>query len=409
MKYRLAFLLYALVVLALTPVVHAQGDGVVDGQLVNGTSPKIVAANVDLDVVGLGGGMRILKSLTTDAAGRFRVDGLPTDSPVLIRANYKSVNYNERVNFDSSGRAKLELTVFEPTDSTKNIALEGFRLAMELTGDQLRSLEECSFNNRTSPPKSFMSQEGSFRFSKIPGIATPPRVDVAGPGAVMPLAQNPLESADGSYYYSLYPLRPGVTKFEIEQAFHYQEHKFVLRKKFFYDIDSFQIGVVPADLNLSGDGLQKVQEDTQRNFAVYSGGPVKAGTEAVWTFSGGTPVVEQQPTPATGETKIRPMPTSVGQNALVIGPLVLMGFISILWFAFNQLKSSPAQSGDSHIREIRDRQNRLVDFLARLDGRYEEKSIDRREYLAQREQAKRQLRQIAALLGKSGPEKHSKA
>ncbi len=91
---RTATLLYTLAILALIPAVHAQGNGAVDGRLVNGTDPKIVAANVDLDVVGLGGGMRILKSLTTDAAGRFQVDGLPTDSPVLIRANYKSVNYN---------------------------------------------------------------------------------------------------------------------------------------------------------------------------------------------------------------------------------------------------------------------------------------------------------------------------
>ena len=77
--------------------------------LVNGTDPSITPAKVDLDVIGLGGGMEVLKSSVTDSAGKFRIDGLPTDQPIMIRASYKSANYNAMVNFDSTGKGQVEI------------------------------------------------------------------------------------------------------------------------------------------------------------------------------------------------------------------------------------------------------------------------------------------------------------
>lgn len=58
-----------------------------EGKLVNGTDPSVTPSEVDIDVIGLGGGMSVLKSTVSDSAGKFRVDGLPTDQPIMIRAN----------------------------------------------------------------------------------------------------------------------------------------------------------------------------------------------------------------------------------------------------------------------------------------------------------------------------------
>jgi hypothetical protein len=353
----------------------------------------------------LAGGMSIIKSSTSDQTGKFRIDGLPTDQPLMIRANYKMVNYHGRVAFDPSGKASVEIKIFEPTTSMEGIRFEGVRMAFHMNADQLRILELSSFNNETKPPKSFMSQEGNFRFSKVPGIQEMPRLQVTGPGSSMPLSQSPLESPDGTSYYSLYPLRPGITSFEIDQTFPYQDRKFFYRKKFYYDLAAFQIGVIPQDLTISGEGLNKIQADAQKNFAVYSGGPIKAGTEVVWTISGGTPILE--PTmPAEGsESKIKPMPTYVGQNALILGPLLLACLIAVLWYADHYLADAPPQYQASQIQGLKKRQHQLVDFLAKLENGYENQALDRRQYLAQREPAKRQLRRIVALLGKSGSEK----
>ncbi len=352
-----------------------QGQGVIEGRLVNATAAAKTAAGVEIDIVGLGGGMSVLKSSATDASGRFRVDGLPTDSPLMVRANYKSVNYHGRVNFDASGKSLVEVEVFEPTTSAKGITLQGLQMAFQLTGDQLRCLESYSFKNETKPPQTYMNMDGNFRFAKAPGLLEPPRLDVTAPGSSMPLTQSPLESPDGLSYYSLYPIRPGVTAFQVEQVLPYKDKSYTLRKKFYNDVESFQFGVIPQDVTVAGEGLVKVQTDAQRNFAVYSGGPVKAGTEVAWTFSGGTPVATAPETEAvSAQPRIQPMGNRVSQNALVIGPLILLGFIVVLWYAFNRIPQSAPGAQDPRLRELRARRDQLLDYLAGLDKRFEDEN-----------------------------------
>ncbi len=389
---------FALLLLSV-PWSNAQGNGVVEGKLINGTDPSIVARGVDLDIVGLGGGMRILKSVTTDLAGKFRAEGLPTDIPVLIRANYKSVNYNERVNFDAAGKAAVAITVYETTTSMAGIRTQDVRLGIQLNGDQLGVLENWSFNNGSKPPRTYMNMEGDFRFSKAAGILEPPKLSAQGPGAPMPLRESALESPDGQTYYNLFGMRPGVTTFEVDESLPYKDKNYTFRKKFYYDVDSYQIAVIPSDMNISGEGLTKVQTDAQRNFSLYTGGPVKAGTEVVWTISGGTPVPEAA-ADASGESKVKPMPTDVGRSALIVGPLLLIGFIVVLWLAVNTLPQAGSAGQDSRIKELRARRDQLLNFLATLDHQAENQALDQRDYRTRRELGRRQLRRIALLLKK---------
>jgi hypothetical protein len=383
------------------PTAQAQGRGSIEGKLVNKTDAAIVCAGVNLDVVGLGGGMSVVKSSKSDASGRFRVDGLPTDEPLMVRADYKSVNYHARVTFNSEGKGDVTVEVYEPTASRKDVALEGVRIAFQLSGGRLRSLESYSFNNRTRPPRTYVDPEGSFRFSKAPGILEVPQVSLTAPGSSMPLKEAPLESADGGNYYLLYPLRPGVSTFEVEQVLPYQEATYVYRKKFYEDLASLQIGVIPHDMNLAGDGLVRVQTDTQRNFTIYAGGPVKAGTELVWAFTGGTPVPESRATEAAAEeSRIQPMANAVGRNALIIGPPLLMGFLAVLWYAFGRLEPAAAGDQDPRLKALRARRDQLLNYMADLDHRLEIESMDQRDHARMREQAKRQLRRVAMLLGK---------
>ncbi len=379
---------------------RAQGSGIVEGRLINKTNPSILPAGVDLDVVGLGGGMSILKSAKTDKAGRFKINGLPTDTPMLIQASYRDVNYHGQVRFDASGKAEVEIAVYETTTSMAGIRLDSARYAFQRSGDGLRSMELYSFNNETSPPRSYMNTGGNFRFDKAPGIAEPPKMNVTGPGSAMPLIESPLESQDGQYYYSLYPLRPGITTFEIDQQLPYTGGTYTFKKKFYYDVDSFEIGVIPQDMTVTGAGLVKLQTDPKRNFSVYQGGPVKAGTEVVWTFAGGTPVVEPSPTESRGETSVTHMPDTIARNALILGPLVLIGFVAVLWYAVNRIPEESAQARDSRIKELKMRRDQLLNYLAALDSQYENQALERRQYVRQREQGKRQLRRISLLLKK---------
>jgi hypothetical protein len=381
----------------------AQGKGIVNGRVVNGTDPSLIPAKVDVDAVALGGGMSVLKSATTDSSGGFRLEGLPVDQPIMIQTNYKSANYHGIVTFDASGRAEVDLRVFEPTRSAKGIRVEGVQMAFRLSGDRLQSLETITFRNETNPPRTFVSEDGTLRFSKAPGLLEPPSLDVTGPGSSMPLTQSPLESADGSSYYSLYPLRPGATTFEIQQILPYADRKYEYRKRFYQDVESYQLGVIPQDMAVSGPGLSKMQSDPQRNFAIFGGGPAKAGSELAWIFSGGTPPAEPASSePAGGAdngSRVISTQNAVGRNALVIAPLLLMGFIVVLWYATIHLQAA-AQPGDLRITQLKHRRDQLLNQMVDLDNRFENNDLEKRGYLRKRESGKRQLRRIALLLKK---------
>jgi len=385
------------------PTASAQGNGVVEGRLVNGTSPANVPAKVQLDVIGLSSGMSVIRSAVTDSAGGFRIENLPSGGPLLIRADYKSVNYYGQANFNASGTAHVEIQVFEPTTALEGVRVESAQLAFKLGREGLSCLESYTIVNETKPPRSFMREDGNFRFSKAPGILEPPRLDVTGPGSAMPVLQAPLESPDGQSYYSLFPLRPGTTTFEVAQALPYENGRYVYRKKFYQDVPALNIGVRPQDMALSGEGLKKIQTGAAEDFVVYAAGPIKAGSEVTWTFSGGTPAAEPTaaPPPATApESSVRPMPSPVAQNAVIIGSMLLVGFLIVLWYGQSYAGAASGDAEEARIRELKERREQLLDYVAGLDARYESQGLERREYQRLREQGKRHLRRIALLLAK---------
>jgi hypothetical protein len=223
----------------------------------------------------------------------------------------------------------------------QGIEIDAVRMAFHLTGDQLESLETVTVNNKTNPPKVYMNPEGTYRFSKAAGLLEPPQMRVTTPGSsMMPLVQSALESPDGNNYYTLSPLRPGVTTIEIRQFLPYTDKSYTYIKKFYQDVKSLDIGVIPQDMTLSGAGLSKIETNAERNFSVYESTPVRAGAEVTWEFSGGTPVPQQTQQPdasaAAPQAEVKPMPNDVGRNALVIGPLLLMGLIFVLWYSVSR-------------------------------------------------------------------------
>jgi hypothetical protein len=375
--------------------VYPQQKGIAEGRLINLTDPSIVPRNVELEIIELGGGMSIIKSATTDASGKFRIEALPTEQRLMIRANYKGANYHSMMTF-ADGKATVELGVYEPTNSMKDIQIEAVSIAFQVIGDQLKSLETVTFNNKTKPPKTFASPEGNFRISKLAGILEPPSLRVTAPGSSMPLVQSALESADGKSYYSLYPLRPGTTTFEVQQLLPYANKRYTFVKRFYQDIPKLDVGVLPQDVVLSGTGLSKIQGDSQKSFSVYSSVPVKAGAEVVWEFSGGT--AESEPAAAEGEQQVTPMPNAVGRNAMILGPLFLMGLVLVLWYAYARSKIGPRDTSDFSQKKLLERRELLLNAIADLDRRYAGRLLEEQEYRKQREESKRQLRRISLLL-----------
>ena len=87
-------------------MLNAQPKGVVEGRLINRTDPSIAARAVTVEAVSLGAGMSVLKATNTDSSGWFRLEGLPENQRLLIRADYKTVLYHAMAGFDADGVAQ---------------------------------------------------------------------------------------------------------------------------------------------------------------------------------------------------------------------------------------------------------------------------------------------------------------
>lgn len=394
--------------LLLLPVLAYPGqNGMIEGRLVNGTDPAIVTTGVEVDIIGMGGmggmaagttgAMGVIKSSRTDSSGRFRIEGLPEETMMMVRANYRDASYHAAAAL-KDGKASVEIKVYEPTSSMKDIAVVGVWMAFQLSGDGLKSIETITISNQTKPPRTFVDPGGTFRFSKAPGILELPQIGVTGPGSAMPVRQSAVESADGKSYYSLYPVRPGTTTFEVQQLLPYANRTYAYRKTFYQDTPSINIGIIPQDVTLSGAGIAKIQTDAEKNFSVYATPPIKAGDELTWRFSGGTPVVESTEEEDAG-AQIEPRPTVIGRNALIIGPLLLLGFIAALWFAF--IRSQAAGGGEQAPRRERaTKREQLIGLLAELDYRHETDPGDLDAYRERREELKQSLRRLFLLSSK---------
>jgi hypothetical protein len=193
-------------------------------------------------------------------------------------------------------------------------------------------------------------------------------------------------------------LKPGKTTIETFELLPYKAREYTYIKKFYYGTPSIEIGVVPVDMNVSGEGLTHVRDDMDENIAVYRIDAVEAGTEVEWTFSGGTPIAEQENPPASAGSQIRIDSNAIGRNAGIIAPLILLGFILILWYAINRSGEESTDAPASRKRELKNRQKVLLNRLGELDRLFKANSIRPKEYQKQQEDARRMLRRISLLL-----------
>ena len=210
----------------IVPVAIPQQTGTLGGRLINGTHPSRALADVDLEVVALDQGMGIIRTAKTDSTGRFRIEGLPIDSMLMLRAIYKDANYNRQFRFDATGNASVELEVYEATTLWDAIRVEEYQMIFQAIGDHIQSMEMTILNNATDPPETFMNSSGNFRFSKPPEIETLPQIRITAPGSSMPVVQSPLESPDGENYYTLFPLKPGKTTIETFELLPYKAREY---------------------------------------------------------------------------------------------------------------------------------------------------------------------------------------
>jgi hypothetical protein len=140
--------------LCLAPVqTLAQGQGVIEGQVVNGTANggAVEGLTVTLHVFA-GMEEQTPQTTTTDAKGRFRFEGLSTEANhgCALLLNYQGVDYGSGLLTFSEGETTLSvpIQVYEPTESDEAVSIEQAHIFVDFREASLVVGEMYIFSNK---------------------------------------------------------------------------------------------------------------------------------------------------------------------------------------------------------------------------------------------------------------------
>ena len=122
---------------------------------------------------------------------------------MLVRAVYHGINFHQPV---PPGKTDVEVSIFEPTQDPKSIAVTTRVVFFQPNGATLIVGEEYSLQNDSKPPAAYFRADGNFEFS-VPENATMQQVAASGP-AGMPVVQAPIDKTKGHFAIA-YAFRPG--------------------------------------------------------------------------------------------------------------------------------------------------------------------------------------------------------
>jgi len=255
--------------------------GTVSGVVHNGTNGNKAAAGVEVLLIQLQGGMSVVASTKTDAAGHYQIDNPGIgQGPMLIRAVYRGVFFHQPL---TPGTSTVDVTVFEPTTNPAAIQVPLRLLVFQPNGDKLMVGEEYSIQNNSNPPAAYFKQDGNFEFT-IPQGAEIDQVSTFGPSG-MPVRQGTIDKGKGRYAIA-YAFQPGQNGVRISYILPYIGNQAKIRENSTYDAQRALL-VIPPTMQVASAGFNAA--GTEQGFNVFSKDSLKVGAGFDITISGTAP------------------------------------------------------------------------------------------------------------------------
>jgi len=253
--------------------------GTVHGTVTNGTTGK-PAANVDVVLLQLQGGMMPVANTKTNALGQFTLDhpGIGAQ-PMLVRAAYEGVNFHQAL---PPGKDTVAVEVFEPTADSKAISVPSHVVIFQPNGSSLTVGEEYEVKNDAAPPQAYFRSDGNFEMT-LPDRAELKQIAASGPSG-MPVVQAPIDKGKNRYAIA-FAFRPGESDVRLSYELAYPNNSTTLTLPTTYG--GRLLLVAPPSVRLTGKGLQMAGQEQGMN--VYEVSGLAAGTPLTVSLSGTAP------------------------------------------------------------------------------------------------------------------------
>ncbi|MGC2526633.1 MAG: hypothetical protein WA639_02715 [Candidatus Acidiferrum sp.] len=269
---------------------------VAHGTVKNGTTGK-PAADIEVILIQLQGGMQPVLNTKTDAQGQFSFD-FPAigTQPMLIRAVYKGVMFHEPL---PPGQNEVQVEVFEPSRDPKTITVGTHFVIFQPNGANLQMGEEYAIKNNSQPPQAYFREDGDFDFA-LPEGAILKQTAAQGPSG-MPVVVAPIDKGKNRYSVA-YAFRPGDNGVRFSYDLPYTGNAATVKLPTVYP-GARLVVVAPPSLQVTGDGLQPGGQE--QGMSVYSRDNLAANSALTVSVSGTAPPPSDNASGADASTQGR--------------------------------------------------------------------------------------------------------
>lgn len=270
----------AVSILMLASIVTAQ---TLTGTVKNSTTGK-VAAGDEIVLFKLGQGMQEAGRTQTDAEGRFTFKLDEAQTPHLIRAIHQGVTYHRVA---PPGTTSVAIAVYDAAEKVNGIGVVADILRVETSHGQIVVIRDFGVKNASNPPRT-QTNDRNLEFYIPEGAQISDNSGTAITENGAPLKSAPVPEAEKNRYAFNFPLRPGLTRFEVSYQIPYSGNA-NLDPRSIYPLENFMV-MVPKTMRFKAapgsTGFKAIQFPNAPDATVQIASNIAAGQELAFSLSG---------------------------------------------------------------------------------------------------------------------------
>jgi hypothetical protein len=266
------------VTLLLTSFAAAQ---TLTGTLKNATTGK-PAGGDEVILLKLAQGMEEAGRTKADAKGQFSFKLDDAHSPHLIRAIHQDVTYHRMA---PPGTTSVELQVYDVAKKIDGIAVVADIMRVQVEQGQLEVMRAFAVRNTSTPPRTQMNERNlEFYVPEGAKIIDGSAMTAGG----QPISSAPVpESEKRNRYSFIFPLRPGITQFQVAFQLPYSGSA-NLDPKSLYPLEHF-VAILPKTMQFNAGtaaGFKPMDDPNQPDSIVQVASNAKVGQNLAFKVSG---------------------------------------------------------------------------------------------------------------------------
>jgi hypothetical protein len=205
------------------------------GLVKNSTTGKPSVGD-EVIVFNLGQGMGESGRTKTDAMGRFSVKLDEAQTPHLIRAIHEGVTY---IRIAPPGTTSVAVEVYDVAKRVGGITVVADIMRIQAAKDQVTVTRDFGVRNASNPPRAQIN-ERNLEFYIPEGALVIENSGTAITETGIPMKSEPVPEGEKNRYSFGFPLRPGVTRFEVTYQLPY-DGSADLDPKSIYPLEHFMV------------------------------------------------------------------------------------------------------------------------------------------------------------------------